>query len=310
MKKRILLLFFLAVLIIQPLNLSFANDKTGTTGAAFLKISPGARPSGLGESFVSVANDAYGLYYNPAGISTMSRPELAATYSIWFADMKYSYLAYCFPANIGVFGLSITYMTSGEIEGYIINSNNEPVVSSSFSANDIAVGVSYGFRVFELLSFGTTVKYITQSIDNKGASGFAVDLGMKFRTIEDKFTFGVNVQNIGTGMKFINESASLPLNIKIGASVKEENVILSSDFNIPSDNNINFGVGLELLMMEESLALRAGYTKRLGVQEYSEGLSGLTAGIGFIVGDIGLDYAFVPYGNLGATHRISIGFKF
>jgi len=37
--------------------------------------------------------------------------------------------------------------------------------------------------------------------------------------------------------------------------------------------------------------------------------SGLTSGVGFRLGDLTMDYAFVPYGDLGLTHRISLSFK-
>ncbi len=40
---------------------------------------PGARPMGMGGAFVAVADDAYSLYYNPAGLATGSRAHL--TYS-------------------------------------------------------------------------------------------------------------------------------------------------------------------------------------------------------------------------------------
>ncbi|GAG58644.1 unnamed protein product, partial [marine sediment metagenome] len=53
------------------------------------------------------------------------------------------------------------------------------------------------------------------------------------------------------------------------------------------------------------MALRVGY--RTGPAD--EG-SGLTVGAGFRAGRILLDYAFVPYGDLGNTHRISLGMKF
>ena len=37
-------------------------------GAIFLLISPGARASGMGETNVAVADDAYASYWNPAGL--------------------------------------------------------------------------------------------------------------------------------------------------------------------------------------------------------------------------------------------------
>ena len=37
---------------------------------------------------------------------------------------------------------------------------------------------------------------------------------------------------------------------------------------------------------------------------------GITAGIGLKMGKTSIDYAYVPYGDLGDTHRISLGMRF
>ncbi|MEK7744548.1 MAG: hypothetical protein AAB578_09205, partial [Elusimicrobiota bacterium] len=37
---------------------------------------------------------------------------------------------------------------------------------------------------------------------------------------------------------------------------------------------------------------------------------GITAGVGWVLGDLDLDYAFVPYGDLGISHRISVSWRF
>jgi len=52
------------------------------------------------------------------------------------------------------------------------------------------------------------------------------------------------------------------------------------------------------------LALRVGYKTNQDVG------SGITAGIGFKMGKVSIDYGYVPYGDLGNTHRISLGIKF
>jgi hemolysin activation/secretion protein len=56
---------------------------------------------------------------------------------------------------------------------------------------------------------------------------------------------------------------------------------------------------------------------RLGYNTQSQdtgGLHGLSMGLGLMYTDYAmnysLDYAFVPYGELGNTHRISFGIKF
>jgi hypothetical protein len=67
-------------------------------------------------------------------------------------------------------------------------------------------------------------------------------------------------------------------------------------------------VGAEDLI-RKFLALRVGYQANLAETQI-EGLTGLTAGLGVIYEGFGLDYAFLPYGDLGSTHRISLSYKF
>jgi hypothetical protein len=56
------------------------------------------------------------------------------------------------------------------------------------------------------------------------------------------------------------------------------------------------------------LVLRAGYCHMLENQEL-EGLTGLTAGLGFRFQAWGLDYAFQPFGELAVSHRVGIVFR-
>lgn len=43
----------------------------GTSSADFLKIAPGAKPSGMGETFTAIADDASAIYWNAAGLSSL-----------------------------------------------------------------------------------------------------------------------------------------------------------------------------------------------------------------------------------------------
>jgi hypothetical protein len=56
-------------------------------------------------------------------------------------------------------------------------------------------------------------------------------------------------------------------------------------------------------------ALRAGYKYSSGMTTLGA-LAGISGGLGFKFGSYQLDYAFVPYGDLGQTHRVSFLAKF
>lgn len=58
------------------------------------------------------------------------------------------------------------------------------------------------------------------------------------------------------------------------------------------------------------LALRLGAPIKIVQNEKLDGFSELGGGVGFRLHNYRLDYAFVPFANLGNTHRISFTGKF
>ena len=51
-------------------------NRYGTTTANFLEIGIGSGPSAMGEAYVAVANDISSIYWNPAGLSSVSYTHL------------------------------------------------------------------------------------------------------------------------------------------------------------------------------------------------------------------------------------------
>ena len=55
--------------------------------------------------------------------------------------------------------------------------------------------------------------------------------------------------------------------------------------------------------------MRAGYQLGHG-QDQLGSLVGFAAGFGVKISRLTLDYAFVPFGDLGDTHRMTLGWSF
>ena len=89
-------------------------------GVTFLTISPGARPTGMGDSFVAISDDATASWWNPAGLARQSGRELTFMHANWLPgfnlnDMYYDFLAYKQEIpGLGVIGGNITYFYLGE----------------------------------------------------------------------------------------------------------------------------------------------------------------------------------------------------
>ena len=52
-------------------------------GVIFLGIGPGARPTGMGDSFVAIADDATATYWNPAGLGFQTGKEATLMHVNW-----------------------------------------------------------------------------------------------------------------------------------------------------------------------------------------------------------------------------------
>jgi hypothetical protein len=187
-----------------------------------------------------------------------------------------------------------------------------------FSSNDFAYWLSYGTQLTSRLSIGANLKYVREVLDTTDASAYAADGGLLYETDWHDLRLGTSLQNLGTRIKFVDESDPLPLQYRLGASmpVGQENMPawlrslrLSSDLIIPRDSAVGIAFGAEYhraLRDELSYDLRTGYRTGSSVT----GLSGLSAGGGLEFGRFGMDFAWVPYGELGNSYQYSLHIKF
>ena len=291
---RILLKIFIIIIMI---GLYFPDDiyAVGETGAQFLKIGVGAKSCAMGEAFAGLADDPSAIYWNPAGLTQMNSIEILGMQNFWLLDMSYQYFAFVLPSRYGSFGTAFSYSSSGDIPKY---ENFQKI--GEYTAYDASITIAYSNKIANTISFGLGLKYIQQKIEEEDATGFAVDFGLLHELEFIKgMKLGFSIQNLGPGIKFIEQEDPLPLNIKGGIGYQIGSLTLASDINIPRDNDIRYNFGGEFLI-KNALALRAGYNT---ANSYS-------AGFGLKVRIVSVDYSYVPYEEIDDTHRISVRVKF
>ncbi|MEW6620423.1 MAG: PorV/PorQ family protein [bacterium] len=300
MQKLINLICFINLIITLPV---FAQDKyTGETCANFLKLDVGARQGALAGAFAGVGDDVNTINYNPAGLVYAGTISLTAMHNQWFQSIKYEYLGYAQQMWWGgVLGGSLAYLHMGDIKGSLVG--NKP--AEDWTARDSCLTISYAHPWNDRLSVGANLKIIYEKIEQEDASTIAFDFGTFYKTVIDNLSFGLCLQNVGSGLKFIQEKSDLPINIKAGMSVKllDERLLIALDANKPVDNEMNLRLGVEYQLID-ALALRAGYRTDPDIG------SGFSGGVGLKVMNYAIDYGFAPYGNLGDTHRISLRMDF
>lgn len=283
-----------------------SRDNIGTTTAQFLKLGIGAQSAGMGNAVTSVYNGTDAIYWNPANLNYIDKIDLSFSHTMWFEDINYEWFAIAIPTqDSGVFGFGLQYVSYGSLDR-VDNSNFAD--GSSFSPLDMAAYLSYA-NVYERLKFGFNVKYIYSKIE-ESASTFALDMGTTYDLSDDKTSIGATISNLGKDMKFNYKSEPLPFLFKLGAShYLLEQWLVALDLNFPNDNEfyVNFGTEYNVVVANNmNFAFRAGYEGR---NKDIPGFNWINLGFGLRYLDYSFDYAFVPYGDIGMTHRFSLSIK-
>jgi len=342
--KKCLRIIIVVVMLPVAVYSQGANNvsKTGTTAATFLEISVGAPAIGMGGAFVSLANDPTALYWNPAGIATITSTDAILSHTDWIADTKFDFAGLALPlGGFGTLGFSLTSLTMADMAVRTVEMPEG--TGEYFSASDLAAGISYARPLTDRFSIGFTAKFIQEAIWHETADAFAVDVGTIFKTdLFGGMVIGASLSNFGTPMtlagsdtrEFLRidptkqgstdqipadiemDSWDLPLRFQIGFST---NVIendmyrwtVAFDAIHPNDNYESVNVGTELAI-RDFIYLRGGF-QSLFLSNSEGGLSlgiGVTSSLISSSSTVKFDYAYRDYGRLEGVHSFSVAIRF
>ena len=183
-------------------------------------------------------------------------------------------------------------------------------LTNNFSANDMAINLSYARTISNRLGLGINIKYIKSEISDTNAKGYAFDIGGIYKTSLKGLNLGFSAQNIGSKMKFIDEGDSLPLTIRTGVSYAIlGNVVLSMEADrFIKEKKTTVSAGVEYTVLN-SLSVRTGYLKDLNMESLKMG-TGISGGFGLMIRKFQFEYAVTPFGELGDSQRFTLGMSF
>lgn len=289
------------------LCLSIQTVSAQTSGLQFLNIGFGSRACGMGEAFTSLADDASGTYWNPAGVGISNRDQFLFSHHGWLAQTTCDYLSGVVSfSNSSAIGINLIYLSYGDIEGR----DEYGYKIDNYSAYDLAFALSYSRLVMKNLSVGLTGKAVQSSIEKEKGTGFSGDAGLLYQAPVKGLKIGLVLQHFGTGLRYIDVVTKFPTTVRWGMSyeipVTRATIIPAVDFlkEVSGDYLINGGI--EVMILDEFF-LRSGY-------KINSPQGGLTAGCGVVEKvysfQLHIDYAYSLYGDLGRIHRVSVGVEF
>lgn len=285
----------------------------------------GARTSGMGNSFVGLADDIYAMVYNPGGVGRIKGSQFGVSYRKLYlglddnSDIGEGFAGYvhhigasnwlkrAFPgiSDLGTIGAGIINLNDGSLysettfilsygkalrnsdNGGIFAGTNLKMLNKKYSANE------YTENSIDFL--GNTYGKDPVFEGGYGKSVFGIDLGV-YLQFNQKFSAGVTARNLNQPDTGLKDSSVLPAQYKLGLCYRVDslNILLDGEYK---GKDITFSPGFEKWLYEEKLALRCGF------QSGSRGIGNMSVGCSYEYEHIiRLDYSFImPFSGIKDT---------
>lgn len=275
----------------------------------------------MGGVSAAAGTGAEAVFLNPASLSRVaaeSPSEVALGYDALLESSYTGSAAYARPlGRDAAFAAGLVYASQGAQTAY----NSLGDATGRFTPTDLALGAWYARRLLGPLSLGGGFKIIRSAIDDRSGVTAAADFGLLAKHVADigdgTLDAGLAVQNIGPPLKLGSASDPLPARVRAGGVWHMTPTVDSAlDVNFPVDQDPYVSLGIEGRIPASAvgskkpwaIAVRGGYdqNRTRGV----EGFTGISAGAGFDFSALRLDYAWIPFGDLGTVNRITIAFRF
>ncbi len=302
-------------------------ERVGQSGWQFLKIHPDARQAAMGNAFTALSgSDANSVFGNPAALAGVRATDVQLNTVSWVADIQHQSLSVAHSlGDLGVVALSVAFLDYGDIP----ETMNSPiagetrteafVTGNTFSANDLALGLTYARNITTNLSVGGSIRYVRESIAELSMSNWALDFGTLYHTGFRTLRIAVAARNFGPDSRLAGWSEEyqaeaydvrMPLDFRVGIAIDvlegTENphlLTLAVDGDHPNDGSEKAHIGLEYTF-DRQFSVRGGYKMNYDEQGLTFG-----AGVAYTMGGIALraNYAYVDFGELLHVHMFSLG---
>ena len=321
-----------------------APDLTNA-GALFLLLPVGAEGVGMGQVGVTLQGRGEAVFWNPAGLATMTSSEFNLNTASLVAGPTNAITLFVPRRGIGVFGVGV----------YLVDYGDEDVVADSsslalahISPRNVEYLASFATSVAGAVTVGLTYKLVQFAVDCSGlctglpngadALTHAFDIGTQVTLgAGGAFRLGAVVKNVGFKLQVNNadQADPLPARLVLGAlyridfhpraappgatlvvpdsgsagvaqALDRVDLRVAADVDRPWDNSAPPEMRVGIdLGYRDLIRLRSGYAFT------RQGLSGPTIGMGVHTGSLALDFArtFVSGTDLLASNPTFVSFS-
>ena len=325
-----------------------AQINGGDSVYEFLNLPASSRITALGGNLITVRDDDIALGFgNPAALNPTMNGALSFQHSFLFEGIGHGYVAYGqYFKNWDVTGqIGFQYINYGDFD----ETNEIGEVIGTFDAGEVAINIGASKELYERLSVGANLKFISSSLESYNSTGLLGDLAFMFHDTASRLNITLLAKNIGGQLSTYTEGNQepLPFEMQIGVSKRLRYLpfrlsviyhnlqrwnILYDDPN-QQDDGLFFNQdqstggndffdnlfrhmifsGEFLFGKRENFRLRVGYNhlrkKELSVRNIRS-LTGFSFGLGLKINRFRLDYGQSIHHLAGRVNHLGISTKF
>ncbi|MFN4217809.1 MAG: hypothetical protein ACK4HB_00750 [Candidatus Bipolaricaulia bacterium] len=313
--------FQVRVLIALLVVMASVGVASGQTLLSLYELERGARPAALGGAFTGLADDAYALVYNPAGLAFLERASAHGLVESRFGRALYGSIV----AGGRNLGVGLVFFNVSNIPWR--DENNKPVQTGSFDFTQVGFTVAGGISLADLpvgvglgalqnLAVGLRAKIVTVSTLPEGSgAGFSLEPALFYKLNNlgslGGLRIGVVIENLlGLGVSYgSGHSEGFPIGVRVGASLSPvPGAVIAAD--IEANGTVHIGGEYKLANAQlarfgvQQLAVRGGVLVNPALVQASVGFGAR------IRGGLQFDYTMLTHAELPLTHRVEVAYRF
>jgi len=273
------------------------------TGADYLQAVVPARAAGMAGARAASADDPSDFLMDPAALGQDQGPSLQVDHDSSVLDTYFEQAVLVEPTRAllpGSVALLFQYSSTQGLDNLDSSGNAQGQVDNYGLVGQL----SYGFPLIRQLWLGASLKGLFSRLADAQSTGLAADFGLQGR-LGSSACLGLCLANVGSQGAYDLSSDPLPTTLRVA---------LASTLMDDPDGKVQAAAQLDRPWMSgqppllrlgiegwfrQVLAVRLGYI-------YGAALGNLSLGLGTRFMGLALDYAFVPYGELGDSHHLSL----
>ncbi|HYJ31763.1 MAG TPA: hypothetical protein VE326_00955 [Candidatus Binatia bacterium] len=304
MTRRGMVVLISGALLAVPAGHARADGNDAGTRSPF-SAPAGSRGTALGGAFVAVPGDAAIATWNPGGLGWVPRGEASVSTVSYDLGFREDWVAFALPSwRLGTASVSFRRFGTDGIDG---RDERNVSTGNDLSSSESEVSVAYGRTFGAVVGVGGAVKMQRQSLAGRSGSGLGADLGVTVYPLlalrvpsrwASQITWGLGLRNlVQPSIRLDQESVRDPGTRRMGFAYRTPFGLATLDLETGGGARAKVHAGAEYAP-RPYLSVRAGMNG-----------DALTAGAGFRVRGIALDYAFEdrPYESI---HRLGLAYAF